>query len=179
MAWRGEFVGRIKWSADIVSDLVVLDNPTWGITNSDLELTELVLQESYFTLACTHSDWHAPLTGSDNTPTVSWCYMDAYTVNPIVADLLRVCDEMNSGSLLTSSMFYHPGPLNTMADDASRRFDFPDNNFISYIRSKYCPSQSAGSWTLCHPPTEITLCVIYVLCRRMSRLETLPTTIRP
>ena len=86
---------------------------------------------------------------------------------------------MNSRALLTPSVFYHPGPLNTMADDASRRFDLPDNNLLSFFRSKYRPSQSAGSWTMCHLPIEITSCVISVLRRRMSGLATLPTTAPP
>ena len=65
-------------------------------------------------------------------------------VNLIVADLLRARAEMKSGAMITLSVFYHPGTLNTMADDASRRFDLPDNNFLSLLRSKYCPYQSAG-----------------------------------
>ena len=40
---------------------------------------------------------------------------------------------MNRGGLLTPSVFYHPGPLNTMADDASYRFYLPDNKFISFL----------------------------------------------
>ena len=75
---------------------------------------------------------------------------------------------MNSGSLLTPSVFYYPCTLNTMADDASRRFDLPDNNFLSLFWSKYFPYHSAGSWTQCHPPAGITSCVIYVLRRNMS-----------
>ena len=158
---------RLQWTEDIVADLVTWENPTGGITNSDLELAVLLLQESCFLLACSRHAWHAPSTGSDNTPTVSWCFRKSSTVNLVVADLLHVGAEMNSRSLLTPSVFYHPGPLNTMADDASRRFDLPGNNFLSFFWSKYCPLQSAGLWTLCHPPTEITSCVISVLRRRM------------
>ena len=50
-----------------------------------------------------------------------------------MADLLRVQAEMNSPALLAPSIFYHPVPLNTMADDASCRFDFPDNNLLSFF----------------------------------------------
>ena len=65
-------------------------------------------------------------------------------------------------------MFYHPGPLNTITDDASCRFDFLDKKPPSFFLSKYCPSQSAGLWTQCHLPSGITSCVISVLHRRMS-----------
>ena len=96
-----------------------------------------------------------------------------------MSDLLRVCAEMSSRALLPPSVFYHPVPQNTMVDDASRRFDLPDNNFLSFFWSKYRPLQSASSWTLCHPPIEITLCVISVLRRKMSGLATFPTTAPP
>ena len=119
------------------------------------------------------------MTGSDNIPTLSWCFREASTVNSIVADLLRVHAETNSGALLTLSVFYQPGPLNTMLDDASCNFDLPDNNFLSFFGSKYCSSQSAGLWTLWHPPSRITSCVVSVLRKRMSWMATLLTTARP
>ena len=169
------FVWRVKCLAEIVSDLVTWDNPTGGTTNSDLELAALVLQKSCFSIAFSRPTWHAPMTGSDNTPSVSWCFREASTVNPIVADLLCVRAEMNSGALLTLPVFYQPYP----ADDASLRFQLPDNKFLSFFWSKYCLYQSAGSWTLCHPPTEITFCVISVLRRSMYGLATFLTTARP
>ena len=92
-----------------------------------------------------------------------------------MADLLRIHAEMNSGDLITLYVLYHPGPLNTMVDDASRPFYLSDNNIISFFRSKYCLSQSASSWTQCHPPSGITSCVISVLRRSMSVLATLLT----
>ena len=159
--------------------MVTWENPTGGITKSDLELAALLLQESCSPLACSRHAWHAPSTGSDNTPAVSWCFRETSTVKPFVADILRIRSEMNSRSLLTPSIFYHPGPLSTMADDVSRRFYLPDNKFLSFFRSKYRPLRSAGSWTLCHPPTEITSCVISVLRISMSGLEIFPTTAPP
>ena len=131
------FLWKIQWSADIVSDLLTWDNLAGGITNSDLELAALVLKDYCFPLVCSRPDWHTPLTGSDNTPTVSWCFREASTTNPIVSDLLRICAETNSGALLTPSLFYQPGPLNIMVDDTSRSFDLPDNNSLSFFRSKY------------------------------------------
>ena len=112
-------------------------------------------------------------------PTVSWCFREASIIKPVVSYLLCVRADMNSRALLNPSVFYHPGPLNTMADDASRRFDLPDNNFLSFFWSKYRPSHSAGLWTLCRPPIEITSCVISVLRKRISRLEIFTTTTPP
>ena len=33
----------------------------------------------------------APRSGLDNTPTVSWSTREAPAINPVVADLLRIC----------------------------------------------------------------------------------------
>ena len=130
---KKNLVWSLQWPEEIVADMVTWENPTGGIKYSDLELAALLLQESCSPLACSRHAWHAPLTGSNNTPTVSWCFREASTVNPVVADLLRIRSEMNSRALLTPSVFYHPGPLNTMADDASRRFDLPDNNPLFFF----------------------------------------------
>ena len=110
---------HLQWLEDIVADLVTWEKPTGGITNYDLELAALLLQESCFPLAFSRHACHPPSTVSDNTPTVSWCFREASTVKPVMADLLRVRAEMNSRDLVTPSVFYHPGTLNTMVDDAS------------------------------------------------------------
>ena len=54
------FVCRMKLPADIVSNLVIWNNPTGGITNSDLKLVALVIQESCFTFVCLCPAWHTP-----------------------------------------------------------------------------------------------------------------------
>ena len=103
-----------------MADLVSSENPQGRITNSDLELTALVLQEATFPFVGTDPTWWAPLTGSDNTPTVAWTFQEASTVNPMGADLLRLESLVNCQFNITPSVFYHPGTQNTMADDASR-----------------------------------------------------------
>ena len=66
------FVWWFEWSEDIWNDLVSWDNPKGRITNSNLELAVLVLQESVFPLVCTNWEWYTPVTDSDNTP---YCLM--------------------------------------------------------------------------------------------------------
>ena len=39
------WVGRIQWPKDITAKLVCFDNPKGTITNSDLDLSALVLQQ--------------------------------------------------------------------------------------------------------------------------------------
>ena len=65
-----KYVWRIQWQEDIRKDLVSWNNLNNRITNSDLELVALVLQESIFPLVCLNPAWHVPITGSDNTTTV-------------------------------------------------------------------------------------------------------------
>ena len=112
---------------------------------------------------CENWEWHAPVTGSDNTPTVSWSFKEASTINPVVADLLRVRSIINRNACITPSVCYHPGIENTMADDASRRFALCPNSFMSFFNRKYTPTQSPCSWTLCHPPIEVLSSVISAL----------------
>ena len=123
----------MQWPADIVSDLVNWTNTTGGITYSDLELPALVLQEYCFLFVCLRPAWNKPFTESDNPLTFSLSFWEASTFNLIVADILWIRSQMNSGALLTPSVFYHPGLLKTMANDASSRFFFSDRKFLSFF----------------------------------------------
>ena len=129
------FVWHLEWPADICAELVSWSNPCGRITNSDLELAELVLYEAYFPYVCSAPSWNAPATGSDNTTTVSWSFREASSVNLVVVDLLRLRSAQNWNSKITPSVFYHPGPKNTMADDASRQFDISDKASLSLFSS--------------------------------------------
>ena len=64
-------VWRLPWSPDIVSNLVSSTNPQGTITNSDLELAALVLQEATLLKKVPKASMAALRSGSDNTPTVS------------------------------------------------------------------------------------------------------------
>ena len=95
---------------------------------------------------CARSQHDAPsLTNSDNTPTVAWTFKEVATINPVVADLLRICSIVNTNVALTHTVFYHPDPLNTMVNDTSRHVDLPHTQFLSIFSRKYHPQQSASS----------------------------------
>ena len=98
------YVWRLQWPKDITDDLVSLTNPGGRITNSDLELVALVLQEATFHLVSLAPAWRAPSTGSDNTPTVSWTFKEASTINPVVANLLRIRSITNRAAHITPSL---------------------------------------------------------------------------
>ena len=78
------------WPSDITDALVSDTNPGVTLTNSHIKLTALVLH--YYILLADFPEliMLAPRSGSDNTPTVSWITQETYTVNPVVADLLRI-----------------------------------------------------------------------------------------
>ena len=104
------YVWRLTWLEDIRSDLVSTDNPHGRITNSDLELAAMVLQEVTFTFVSANLEWRSPFTGSNNTPTDTWTFREASTVNPVVADLLCLRSLFNIQFKITPSGFYHQGP---------------------------------------------------------------------
>ena len=73
-----------------MADLVSSNNPQGRIANSDLELAALVFQDAIFPFVRTNPTWWDPFTGSNNSPTVAWMFREASTINPVVADLLRL-----------------------------------------------------------------------------------------
>ena len=79
------------WPVDIIADLVTSTHREGTITNSNLELAALVVHEATLLAAVPKARLAAPRSGSDNTPTVSWRTKEASTINPVVADLIRLC----------------------------------------------------------------------------------------
>ena len=54
-----------------MADLVSSNSHQGRITNSNLELVALLLQEATFPFVVTNSIWCVPFTGSNNTPTIA------------------------------------------------------------------------------------------------------------
>ena len=98
-------VWRHLWPPDIITILVSLTNPQGTVTNSELDLAALVLQEATFLEAFSKACMAAPRSGSDNTPTVSWSTREASMIKPVVADLLRICALHSIKFLLNPSIF--------------------------------------------------------------------------
>ena len=133
-------------------------NPQGTITNSDPNLATLVLQEANLLEAAPKDRMAAPPSGSDNTPTVSWITREAFTTNPVVADLLCIHTLHYRKFFLNSSVFYHPGLENCMADDASRLFYLSGTNFLTHMSIVH--PQSHGLWQISLPPPYLLSCVI-------------------
>ena len=131
------------WPADITTELVSLTNPIDTITNSDLELLTLILQEATLRKAVPKARMAAPRSVSDNTPNVSWSMREASMVNPVVADLLRIHALHSRKLFLNISVFYHLGQENCMADDASRLFYLSDTKFFTHMYVVHPQSHSS------------------------------------
>ena len=78
------------WLEEIISNLVSSKKREGEITNSDMELSGLVIYEATLLAAEPDASLAAPNSGSDNTPTVSWSTKEASKINPVAADLLRI-----------------------------------------------------------------------------------------
>lgn len=103
----------------ILLDIVSLETQRGRITNPDLEFSALFLDEANFPLVQSAPDWRVLAMESDNIPAVAWKFWEASTVNPALEDLLGLCSLHNQLFCFPSAVFYHPGPQNTMADEAS------------------------------------------------------------
>ena len=160
-----------------MSDLVSTNNPHGRITNSDLKLASLVLQEVMFPFVSDTPEWRSPFSGSNNTPPFSWMFQEASTLNPVVYDLIYLRSLVNHQFKITMSFFYHPVPQNTMAVDTSRKFHLALDIFLSY--TTYFPQQSPVMWHACHPPSEIVSSVISALCKQPFKLVMSPVKILP
>ena len=144
-----DLVWRYPWPEDIISDLVSSTNRERAITNSDLELAALVLHDATLLAAVPETRLAVPCSGSDITPTVSWRTKEASMINPVVADLLRLCPIHSRQFFLNTSFFHHPGINNLMADDASCLFEILTPPFSPTCLLSIPSCKVRGSSTSC------------------------------
>ena len=83
-------VWQFQWPEYIPAKLVIFGSPKGAVTNSNLDMVTLVLQELVFPHIIRDPACLTPTSGSDNPPTVYWAFSDAATINPAVADLLSI-----------------------------------------------------------------------------------------
>ena len=155
---------RHPWPPDIVKALILDRNPEGTLTNSDLDIAALVLHEATLLDTCLEATMAAPRSVLDNTTTVSWSTREASTINPVVADLLRIRVLHSCHFFLSPLVFYHPGLENCMADDASCLFGLSGTPFLAHMSVTY--PQPHISWQLCPLLPQLLSCVISTLCRK-------------
>jgi hypothetical protein len=116
-------VWRVQWPKDITEALVSDSNPHGTITNSDLEMAGVLLQEAVLEaeLGSTMVGKHFVI-GSDNSPAVAWtARMASRSASPIAFRLLRGLAMRQRLTRSAPPAVYHvAGVVNTLADVASR-----------------------------------------------------------
>ena len=78
------------WTPGIIVTIISDKKPVDTLTNSNLSLSDLVLQEASVLDVCPEANMAAPRSGSDNTPNAYWSTREEPTINLVVADLLCI-----------------------------------------------------------------------------------------
>jgi hypothetical protein len=116
-------VWRVQWPKDITDAVVSFKNPSGRITNSDLELAGVVLQNSVLeahlgpNLAMVQT-----AIGSDNSPAVAWTNrMATRSISPIAFRLIKgLAMRQRTTRAAPPAVFHVAGVRNTLAEVASR-----------------------------------------------------------
>jgi hypothetical protein len=161
LVWRAQF------PSSITQQLVTQYNLKGKVTNSDLELAAIILQhdvysQHYDIRECTvHSN-------SDNKSAVSWQTHGSTTTDSTPAYLLRLQAIHQRVYRYIPLVSYIPGPVNAIADDASRLWHRSDSQLLTHFDHHY---PQALSWQLCQPRPEMLSFVISALQRQRPPLE--------
>ena len=162
IVWRARFNEEIQLR--VVSD----ENPKGTITNSDLELAGLVAGQTVLCDAVPARDISMGLL-TDNTAAMFWHDKGSTTTQGPPAYLLRYNALHQRQHRYQSHVRYIPGPANTMADDASRRFDLNDADLLTHFNSTFPQDRP---WQLRQPPpTTLSMLTSALLRKKPSRLS--------
>jgi hypothetical protein len=156
LVWRQAFAPRIA------ADLITSDNPGGRVSISDLELTALIAHKDVLAQAADIRErtvWLA----SDNRAAVAWSHRGSSTSSAARAYLLQFTALHQRTFRYLARHHYIPGPVNAMADDASRRWDLPDDALLTYFDSHY---PQARSWQLRPLSSEMNASVTGALYRK-------------
>ena len=153
LVWRAPLPAHLQQR--LISDA----NPRGTITNSDLELAGTVLQDHLWvtTTDCRERTVH---TCCDNTPAVAWRSKGSVSTNGPAAYLLRLASLQQRHHRHVPRLSYIPGPQNTLADMASRRFDLNDSQLLAALDHL---APQTKPWRMQHPTPAMLSCVISAL----------------
>jgi hypothetical protein len=173
IVWRQRFPVRVA------RQLVTSDNRHGAITISDLELTGMIAHKDILAQlrdVAERTVWIA----SDNRAAVAWSAKGSATSMAARAYLLRYNALHQRQHRYISRHHYIPGPVNVMADDASRRWDLTDHELLTHFDRTY-PQASSWCMRTLQPATNAAL--IGALSRRRplnaSPLNALPAEPQP
>ena len=140
-------------------DLVTADHREGTISISDLELTGLIAHRG---VLAHHRHVHERTMwiAGDNRAALSWANKGSSTSTSARSYLLRLSALHQRQHRYVARHHYIPGPVNAMADDASRLWHLSDDALLTHFNLTY--PQSA-SWTMLPLPTELNSLLIGAL----------------
>jgi hypothetical protein len=157
-------VWRVPFPSDIQADLVSATNPQGTITNSDLETAGAVVHHDAL---AQNFDVRERLvhTNCDNVATISRFRKGSTTSVSAPAYLLRQQALHQRFHRYIPQLNYLPGPLNKLADDASRLWSLTNDEFLAYFNSTY---PQVHSWRLWTPSKQTVSATISALRKQRS-----------
>ena len=155
-------VWRSRFSPGVSAALITSDNRHGSISISDLELAGMIAHKD---ILCHTRDvaertiWLA----SDNKAAVSWSGKGSATSVAARAQLLRFNAVHQRHYRYVSRHHYMPGPVNVMADDASRLWHLSDTDLLTHFNTSY---PQAHSWRMHHLPSATSASLIGALSKK-------------
>ncbi len=158
-------VWRACFDPHISRALVTYDNPSGTLSISDFELAGMIAHKDVLAHAHDIREQTIWLAG-DNRAAISWSDKGSSMSVAARAYLLRYNALHQRHYRYLSRHHYIPGPVNAMADAASRRWDLSDSDFLTHFNTVY-PQDI--SWTL-HPLANATKSALTgALCKTRRR----------
>ena len=97
-------VWQVKWTANIILQMLSFANLGGSITKLYLKLGAIVPQESVFHSIIDSLEWQTPKSGSNNTTTVASTFRKSSTINPVVDILISIHSAHIRMDMLTLSV---------------------------------------------------------------------------
>ena len=160
---------RQRFPVHVANDLVTSDNPLGSLSISDFELTGVIAHKAVLSHDRDVSErtmWIA----SDNRAAVAWATKGSATSLAARSHLLRLNALHQRTHRYVARHHYIPGPVNAMADDASRRWDLSDASLLTHFNSHY---PQIVSWELRTLPCAFNAALIGALFKKRATLASL------
>jgi len=155
-------VWRSRFPDYIVKRLVSFGNPTGTVSNSDLELAGTIGQHDVIA-AFVDMKHQTQRNLHDNTPSQFWQQKGSASTEGAAAHLLHIQSFHQRHHRYYSQHGYIPGPLNVMADEASRMWKLSDDEFLAHFNRIY---PQPVPWQLHQLRSEMRSCLISALLRQ-------------
>ena len=161
------FLWRSPFAAAIQSRLITDDNPTGSISNSDLELAGQIAAQDALLQQYDCRERTISLC-TDNVSARAWQRKGSRSTLGPSAYLLRLLSLHQRHYRYRATFDYLPGPLNVMADDASRLFTLSDSDLLTHFNLSYPQTRP---WTIYILRPEMLSALTMALCNKRSNPE--------